>query len=290
VKGFSLKADWVGQNVIFELDGPVSKFQVNEYVSGSLTAAMIKNLAVKSGDLGADVVTQSGEIGGLSVYGDINANIESATFIKKVSSKAGGIGSEASIVALDGDLQMVSTYDSIAGKLGASNIIKKVAVKAGDVTGNIRAAVASSVSALNLDGALISAADLIGKVLLKGDILDSYILSGYDIGMDVEFGLQETGGGDVLGGGDIKSISAKGEFARSFISAGYLPSSVETSSLPSVDTSADFGSIGAVKFGSVDPDPTFEFGLFAVTDIKPFKIGKEPAQTEGLFQVEIVGD
>ncbi len=305
--------------------GTVKSFQVNTFAGGSLTADVIKTVKVKQGDLGADVTSQTGEIatvyayaditgnitsatfiktvaskmgglygdvtsqtgeiGSLSVYGNINGNIESATFIKKIASKAGGIGADAKITALHGDLLAVSTYDTLAGKLVADNLIKKIAVKAGDITGNVRAATIGSVSAINLDGAILSAAE-IGKVTLKGNILDSYILGGYDIGMDGTFG----GADDLLQGGNIKSVSAaKGQFARSFISAGYLPESPDTIGLPDAGQAADFGSISKVVFASKDPNPTFDYGIFAVTEIKPFKIGKEPAQTDGFFKVEIVG-
>ncbi len=325
IKGASLTANSLGQNVTIAMAGTVKSFQVNTFAGGSLTADVIKTVKVKQGDLGADVTSQTGEIatvyayaditgnitsatfiktvaskmgglygdvtsqtgeiGSLSVYGNINGNIESATFIKKIASKAGGIGADAKITALHGDLLAVSTYDTLAGKLVADNLIKKIAVKAGDITGNVRAATIGSVSAINLDGAILSAAE-IGKVTLKGNILDSYILGGYDIGMDGTFG----GADDLLQGGNIKSVSAaKGQFARSFISAGYLPESPDTIGLPDAGQAADFGSISKVVFASKDPNPTFDYGIFAVTEIKPFKIGKEPAQTDGFFKVEIVG-
>ncbi len=285
IKGASLTADSLGQNVTIDMTGTINTFQVNTFVSGSLTADVIKAVKVNQGDLGADVTSQTGEIASVYAYGDITGNITSATFIKSITSKTGGIGADAKIAALTGDLLAVSTYESMAGTLAASNLIKSIAVKAGDITGSVRAVSLGSVSAVNLDGAILSAADSIGKVTLKGNILDSYILGGYDIGMDGAFG----GTDDLLQGGNIKSVSAKGQFARSFISAGYLPESPDTSSLPHVAESADFGSISKVVFASKDPNPTFDYGIFAVTEIKPFKIGKEPAQTDGFFKVEIVG-
>jgi len=286
VKGASLTANSLGQNVTIAMAGTINTFQVNTFAGGSLTADVIKTVKVNQGDLGADITSQTGEITSVYAYGDITGDITAAAFIKKISSKTGGIGVDAKITAQNGDLLTVSTYDTIAGKLVADNLIKKIAVKAGNITGTVRAANIGSVAAVNLDGAILSAADLIGKVTLKGNILDSYILGGYDIGMDGTFG----GADDLLQGGNIKSVSAaKGQFARSFISAGYLPESSDTIGLPDAGQAADFGSISKVVFASKDPNPAFDYGIFAVTEIKPFKIGKEPAQTDGFFKVEIVG-
>ena len=53
--------------------------------------------------------------------------------------------------------------------------------------------------------------------------------------------------------------------------------------LPMIET---FGTIGKVKFGSIDLAADVDFGLFAATEIKPFKIGKFPGLTDGHFKVE----
>jgi len=289
VEGFRLQADCLGQNVHVELSGAVSNFQVNEFAGGSLVADLIKSVKVAQGDLGAAIVSRTGEVASVYAYGDITGSITSATFIKTITSKTGGIGPEARITALNGDLQSVSTWQTIAGKLAASHAIGKVVVQAGDLAGNVRAGTIGSLNALGLKGAILSAADSIGAVSLRGDILDSYILSGYDLGMDAAFGATPPGAADVLGGGVIKSIIAKGQLARSYLAAGYLPDSPQTSSLPLVGDSAGFGAIGKVRLGSIDPQPTFDFGLYAVAEIKPFKIGGEVARTAGFFKVELVG-
>ena len=81
-------------------------------------------------------------------------------------------------------------------------------------------------------------------------------------------------------------------FIRSYITAGVLPVAPLTSDVlpnigePSVGIA---GSIGKVKFGQVDYlNSTYDFGLFAATEIKPFKIGKSPAQTQDYFHVEVL--
>jgi hypothetical protein len=187
----------------------------------------------------------------------------------------------------------VQTSEDITGDIIANGLIKKVATKAGDITGVIRAGGdIISVQALSLDNAIISAGRNIKTVKLKADVLDSYILAGYDVGTDGAFGLQEAGGEDTLGSGNVLKVLVKGQFVRSFIGAGVLPVAPLTNDvLPNFGEPyvAIAGSIGRVKFGQVDYlDSAFDFGLFAATDIKPFKIGKIPAQTQDYFHVVVL--
>ena len=164
--------------------------------------------------------------------------------------------------------------------------------KSGNFTGAARAGTSIGIiQAYNLNNALISAGDDVNKINIKGNIIDSYILGGYDIGSDCSFGLQSTGGGDIPGSGNVASVVAKGMFARSYIGAGSLPSSPLTDSVQlsvGLPYNGSYGNIGKVKFGSVDfNNASQDFGLFAATDIRPFKIGKDKAQSQGYFLMEV---
>lgn len=146
--------------------------------------------------------------------------------------------------------------------------------------------VAKNVQAYGFNSAIISSASNIKKVTAKGNIVDSWILAGYDIGCDCAFGLQETGGGDILHGGNVGSITATGLFARSYVSAGILPNSDATDHLPDVGETSGFGTIGRIKFGSIDYyNAENYFGIFASTEAKPFKIGREIASPKGMFVI-----
>ena len=47
--------------------------------------------------------------------------------------------------------------------------------------------------------------------------------------------------------------------------------------------------LGKVKFGQVAYlDSAFDFGLYAATNIKPFKIDRVLAQTQDFFHVEVL--
>jgi hypothetical protein len=246
--GFTLKADSIGDNVNFDLTGAVKKFQVNNYIGGSLEADTIGQVKIKQGPFGANVYARVGDILGISAPGDITGHFSAAGSINKITTKAG----------------------SFTGVARAANQI-------------------GSLQALNLNGAILSAGQNINKVNIKGDILDSYILGGYDIGSDCAFGLLRTGGGDIPGGGNVLSVAAKGTFARSYVCAGVLPHAPLTDAMV-LDVALPYdggsGSIGKVKFGSVDFGATVDFGLFAATEIKPFKIGKTVAAPLDHFLIE----
>jgi hypothetical protein len=111
------------------------------------------------------------------------------------------------------------------------------------------------------------------------------------VGSDCAFGLQKTGGGDQGGSGDIGLVRVGGQFARSYVCAGVLPyTSATVADLPDMQPLVgEYGSIGQVRFGSVDYyNASEDFGLFAATEIKSFKVGKKPGQTAGYFHLETV--
>ena len=241
-RGFTLKADEIAQNVEFDLTGMVKSFQAAAYDSGTIRADQIGQIKIKAGEFGADVQAVTGDIGGISTVGDITGRISAETFIKKITAKSGSL---------------------IGGVVRAGTELV-------------------SLTALNLDHAIISAGDDIKKINLKGDILDSYILGGYDIGTDCVFG-----GGDSLTGGNVLSVTAKGIFARSYIAAGTLPNSPLTNFLPNVgEDSNQGGTINKMKITEIDYlNNGNQFGLYAATEIKPFKIGKNLAQNQGDFVI-----
>jgi len=229
----------------FTIDGLLSSFIANTFADGSLSADSIGKFAVKTGSLGADISACAGNILSVAVKGDITGNLSAQDDIHKITA-------------------------------------------AGDVLAAIRAGGdILALSADSLDHAILSAGGAVKKVALKGDILDSFILGGYDIGSDCAFGLRKTGGGDQPGSGDVLGVSAKGTFARSYIGAGVLPHSALTDSA-SLDSSlfepSPSGVISGIKFGAIDYfNASEEFGLYAVNEIKPFKIGKTPVADTGFF-------
>ncbi|KPK75312.1 MAG: hypothetical protein AMJ79_11610 [Phycisphaerae bacterium SM23_30] len=150
---------------------------------------------------------------------------------------------------------------------------KGLKIKADQIYNGVTFSIVDTIKYLKTKGGLqkviVGARDDIKKITTKGGIYDSYIFAGYDLNV---------GGMDGLGSGNIGSISAKGMFADSYISAGVLPSAPDIQAiLPGVSPPYSgfgfTGEIGKVKFGSLDQNASDEFGLWAAGPITLFKAG-----------------
>jgi len=256
---------------------------------GGLKGAILGQLKGKHLDITGDIEL-SGSLGMVlidDVAEEVNITIGTSSWDKGMTFSVDQIGKDVDI-AIGGSIKSFLAIGDIQGNISAEGFIDKIASKTGNITGAIRSGQEiGTVQALSLDEAMISSVNNIKKVTVKGDIIDSWILAGYDIGCDCAFGLQETGGGDVLSSGDVTSVTVKGTFSRSYIVAGTLPDTSLTSYLPNVGQMASTGYIGKVKFGNINYDDADDyFGLFAATEIKPFKIGKSLAVSQGMFVIE----
>ena len=286
-KGFSVKVDDIGDDVQFDIAGTVKKFQATWFTKGSIQADNIGKVTIKESGFGVDIEARDGDILGVTAY-NIIGDITASGTIKKLTSKYGIISGD--ICAQE--IGTITSAKDITGDISANRLIGKIISKSGNFTGTARAgANIGTIKAIDLNDAIISAGTDIKKISMKGNVFNSYILAGYDIGTDCAFGLLETGGGDLPGSGNIKSVTAKGDFVRSYVCAGTLPYNSETMAAltDGLPFNGIFGSIGKVKFGGIDYlNATEEFGLFAVTDIKPFKIGKDKAEPRDYFNIDIL--
>ncbi len=254
------------------LSGRINTLTINDIADNAIITvdSADKGFKMKAGDIGHNVtIDVDGYLNSFSANTYKSGSL-SAYSIGKIAVKQGDFGVD--VLAREGGITSILATGDISGKISAYDTIGKIMSKKGDFTGVARAGVhINSVAAMNLDGAIISSAKDIGKVSAKNNILDSYILGGYDIGPDRSFG----GGEDILGSGSINSVFAKGMFSGSYISAGALPFSPLTNTLPNAGTFMDSGSVHKLKFGSIDYDNNGDpFGILAATEIKPFKVGR----------------
>lgn len=245
-RGLTVKTKQIGSEVTFNLEGHLRNFLADYFTSGNLLADSIGKVKVKFGDLNVDINAALGDITSIYVKGDVSGIVSAAGSIATIKSKIG------------------------------------------NVTGTVRAAdEIGSLKAQNILNAILSAGGDINKVNIKGDFYDSYVLAGYDVGSDGQFGLQRSGGGDVLKSGNVNFLKAKGQFARSYIAAGTLPYAPLTDQLSNVGQIGDYGSILKIKLNSIDTQNASRFfGLYAVDEIKPFKIGKEIVESDAFFQIK----
>ena len=273
-------------------------------LAGSLDAAALQSLAadsqiitalpsakgfqLKAVDVGENVVIELAGVAKSIQANHFASGRIDADEVGQVKIKEGDFG--ADIWARTGSIAMVSAPEDITGKIIADQVIKKIVSKAGDFTGIARAGkTIDSIQTVNLDNAILSAREQIKKAAFKGDIIDSYILAGYDIGSDGAFGTILPGGEDHAGGGTIISLAAKGTFRLSYVGAGTLPPSELTEPyLPNLPI--EFGSIDKIKFGDIDFDAAVDFGLYAVNSISPFKIANEIVEPTGSFQIEVIDE
>ncbi|MBN2842926.1 MAG: hypothetical protein JXM68_07540, partial [Sedimentisphaerales bacterium] len=239
LKGLSIAAANVGDQVNIAIDGILKSVAVTSYSSGSITADSIGKVTVKQDDFAASVTAVTGDIQALTVTGAITGNISAANAIKAVTTK--------------GNLSATMRAGTVIGKVTALDMVDSFLSSGGDVT----------------------------SVTLKGKMLDSNVMAGYDLGSDMVFGND-----DLPGSGNIGSVSVKGEFANSSLMAGVVPDTELASGsdlyLPWVGTS---GKISKLKFGSINYQSANEFGLYAADTIASFKIGKTVAQSQGDFVI-----
>ena len=265
--------------------GSMILHNITEALSIHTAAPALAGVTLKANDITGSVdFDLAGTIKSFQVRTFANGSI-SADTIGQIKVAGGTFG--ADVTARTGDILSVAAGGDITGNLSAAESIKQIATS-GRFSGVARAGgLILGLSAWSLDHALLSAGNAVQNVVLKGDILDSYVLGGYDVGTDCAFGLQVAGGGDLPGSGDVIGVSAKGTFARSYIGAGVLPHSplADNAALDSsVFEPMPSGMISNVKFGAVDYyHATNEFGLYAAIAIQPFKIGKIQAADTGLF-------
>ena len=108
----------------------------------------------------------------------------------------------------------------------------------------------------------------------------------------VQFTLKQYNSTDKFGHGKIGSVSAKGVLARSYICAGTLPDAQLMNELQldlELPYFGSFGSIGKVKFGAIDfVNASADFGLYAVSEIKKFKAGRNFAKPQDYFKIEFI--
>jgi len=254
----------------------------------------LDSLILDSIDEGANIITGTGSIKGTTlkinqIQPNVNfdiagtvKNFQAGSFsngflmadsIGQVKIKEGDF--DVDVKARTGDIIGINVAGDITGDITAERLVKNIKTMNGNICGVVRAGGdIYTIQAFNFNNAILSAGSNIKKVGVKGNIIDSYILAGYDIGADCAFDSQAGGvGDDSLGSGNVESVFSKGIFARSFIGAGTLPNAPLTSQLPDVGETVT-GVIGKIKFGGIDPYASFDYGLFAAGSIEPVRIAK----------------
>ena len=240
-KGIKIKVDNIDKGVVFDLAGTVNSFQATEFSGGSLIGDNIGTVTIKPGNLDADVT-------------------------------AG---------AQQGSIASIAVNGHITGNIMANGTIKKVVTKLGDFTGAARAGIdIGTFQAFNFLDGILSAGNNIGKVYAKGDIIDTYILSGYDIGKDCQPGTQDEGEGLNSYAATIGSVQVGRNryFDGSYALAGVKPYKDDLSEIlaPNGESQVLSSSGGIIKKATlgqvyIGNEDVGIYGLFAASEIGTVK-------------------
>ena len=192
-------------------------------ISGSLYTLLLGDIIPSDSQLGVSIIVDNPRTFPINIFaGQIGDNVDITLTGDLVNFQAKSFSS--------GLLQAnsINQVNITKGDLGASILsvgdIRGINNFQGTFSGTIRAENLTSLNVKNLDDALISVANKVGRVFVRNDIDDSYLLAGYDIGMD---GLP--GAGDALVKGSIDMLYFGGEFRSSYVAIGVMTDPIYSS-------------------------------------------------------------
>jgi hypothetical protein len=227
--------------------------------SGTISATLLRQLTV-NGDLGGATAQLPGEFvtptlqlfgaEGITVQGSMRANI--------------------------------SVDNGIRGALFVNGSINNSAIRSGhDI---------QSVTAFDISGTTISAANDIGSVTTTGNVFATTIMAGADIGRDAAFGGQGVNA-DRTNGGNVGTVTVGGDFVQSSVSAGVLRGADGFLGTTDDIVSGGRSNVGAVaiagsQVGSNRGSETF--GVFATGTIGAVTVSGQAVTQQRNFTVQRV--
>ncbi|MBN1763811.1 MAG: hypothetical protein JW860_01015 [Sedimentisphaerales bacterium] len=263
----TIKAEYISNNVNFNLNSPLNTLQAKSYTSGQLTAQNINKINISDGSLGAGLLALSGNIRQVRAQQNITGDIQAENSIGSITSSKGKLTGD--IIALQGNLDKIQCASGLTGAILVQNSIGTVSVNNGSFTGTIRAQNLKEINANDFNQALISAAN-IGAVNIQSDIIDSFVLAGYDVGMSVDIRNYTD---DSLNPGNIGKFEFGGDYRNSYVTCGVMTDSIYSllyNLLPSgAEYSAGSGALSSGKGRTVHSDnDNMPFGFYSAGSIK----------------------
>lgn len=227
--------------------------------SGTVSATLLRQLTV-NGDLGGSLPQLPGEF---------------------VTPTLRIFGTEA--ITVQGSMRAnISVDNGIRGALFVNGSIINSVIRSG--------ADIQSITAFDMSGTIVSAANAIDAVNITGDVFASNILAGADIGRDAAFG--GTGvNADRTNGGNLGTVSVGGNFVQSSATAGVLRGADGFLGTTDDVVSGGRSSIGSVSIGGtlVGSNRGSEtFGVFATGDIGPVTVNGQAVTEQRNFSVAVL--
>lgn len=148
----------------------------------------------------------------------------------------------------------------------------------------------ASVTAFDMSGTTVAAANNIGSVTTTGSVFASFILAGADLGRDAARGGQGVNA-DTTNGGNLGTVTVGGNFIQSSAAAGLLPGADGFLGTPDHIVSGGRSTIGSVSIAGTQVGSnrgSESYGVFATGQIGSVTLGGAEATQQGNFRVERV--
>ena len=187
---------------------------------------------------------------------------------------------ESGGLTVSGSMQaIIRAEDGFRGAIFVDGSINNSVISSGN---NI-----SSVTAFDMSGTTIAAANDLGSVTTTGSVFASRLLGGADLGLDAAFGGQGVNA-DATNGGNVGAITVGGNFLQSSVAAGVLPGADgflgTTDDIVSGGRSnIDSVTIAGTQVGSSRGSESY--GVFATGQIGSVTLGGVTATDRGNFQI-----
>ena len=271
-----------GRMILGDIVGATDIYVGTRSTSSIITGSIAEGSEITvAGDLNAFIVNSTTNTRGLQadkieVQGDLGMFVVS------------DYGSIRTDISVDGDLRFASfaglgTGGSYSGTLSVDGDIRVANLGLGTLEGQIISEKLSILVAGNMESANVVAEEEITTMLIRGNVVDSLILSGIDPVDDI-VGNSGDGKDQLVGGSTIGNVIIMGEFKYSSILSGVSPDTNGSYNVFGEDnlapSSTASGKINFVRIGKLgtwyaSENPTNEnFGIGAGTSINRLLIGR----------------
>jgi len=180
---------------------------------------------------------------------------------------------------------MVLRGSQVDGAFLVQGDIGRISANRATFTGALNAANVGRVMFAEVEGADIAVQGQMLNLMVRGDMTDSRVLAGYNLGSDGRLGGLGSAADTLLPHGHLGQVNVTGQVADSFVVASVAPDA--HGNLLNPANTAYSGSIGRVRFGSAAAGDNV-FGVAARSGIGRVQVGRQvlrPMEAQGDFMM-----
>lgn len=263
--GLKIYADTIGQNVSFDITGHLRLFQAGHYSGGTFAAQSISRFAITNGNLGADLAVTDDLENLVIPHGDLTGNLTIGDRIGTIQVRRGTVN--ADIRAAEIDFIQARTFTGAL--IRTDTFLNTIKIGSGqDTTISAGTDLFNLKCSGHLTQSTLAAGASLEKIRIGGDALDSFFLSGTDLGPDARL----DGNNDLFNDGNL-NLTVKGAYLGSIAAAAVNPGSDRTYFTADDSSAAD--AVLTVKFSRntlLETTHDSLFGLLAGGSITPFQV------------------